>query len=83
MSRHERIPISKNILDELNAHKQRTNIGETALLGGKRGSLPKGLNGATAQNIMRGLVSTARKDHIDCMLELWEATPDNARPRKN
>lgn len=83
MSRHERIPVTKHILDELNAHKQRTNIGETALLGGKRGSLPKGLNGTMAQNIMRGLVVTARKDHIDCMLELWKAIPDNARPRKS
>ncbi|WP_262694693.1 hypothetical protein [Kordiimonas aquimaris] len=79
MSRTHRVPLTQDILDTLKAHKKRTGLGVIALLRGKRLEMPPGLNGAIVESWFQGNSATARQSHIDYVLRLWEAAPDNVK----
>lgn len=82
MSRAGRITITDEIRDELKQQKERTGTGERSLLKGKRADMPAGLSANITASWMDGQVRSARKSHLDYVLESWRSLPDSDRGLK-
>tara|TARA_R110002096_G_scaffold426829_1_gene637056 strand:- start:690 stop:1388 length:699 start_codon:yes stop_codon:yes gene_type:complete len=68
-----RVEITPEILEKLRFYRNITNVGEGAILRGKRVEKPKGLNAAIVRLWLVGEIKTAKQEHLDYALELWKA----------
>ncbi len=82
MIRIPRVPITQDIINILIAHRNRTNIAPRALFRGKRQSKPEGLQSNHIYNWIDGGTKTARKDHLDYVLNEWAKLPDAKQKRR-
>ncbi len=74
----KKIIIPDEILQKLHHHWKRTNIGPEKLL--KLGSsVPRGLTSPMICQWLYKKTKTAREDHLDFVLEQWEALPESKR----
>lgn len=72
----ECLEVTPEMLEEINGHKNRTGKGTSALLRGMRNKIPDGLNSGVVGGWMLGKTKTARKDHWECIIKLYEQTND-------
>lgn len=73
---HNRIKITPEIIAAMHSHIQRTGIWPATLLRGKRNELPEGLNSSHILSWLNGRTITARTDHLNYVIRLWEYLPD-------
>ncbi|MBL4622365.1 MAG: hypothetical protein JKY89_08190 [Immundisolibacteraceae bacterium] len=66
--------ITAGMLEQINNHKSRTGKGTSALLRGMRNKIPDGLNSGIVSSWTLGKNKTARKDHWECIIKLYEQT---------
>ena len=76
------VTITDEIIETLLHHQHRTGVGPQKLLRGKRDVAPAGLSSSMVYNWVRRGSKTARKDHLEFILNQWEALPDNPYQNK-
>lgn len=67
----EYIPLTDELIAIFKAHQKRTGIGPQRLLKGRK-DCPDGLSSALYYGWIRGLLGTARRDHVEWFLRLYE-----------
>ena len=72
-----RIAITNEIIETLLYHQHRTGVGPQKLLRGKHEAMPVGLSSHHIHNWVRRSSKSARKEHLDFVLNEWEQLPDN------
>lgn len=83
MSRKENvIEITDKIIETILHHQHRTGVGPQKLLRGKRDVVPAGLSSSSVYNWIQRRAKTARKNHLDFILEEWSKLPDNPYANK-
>lgn len=70
----DRVPITGDYLAQLQLHRTRSGVGPTKLLA-LAGGVPDGLSVAMLRNWINGKIGTARRDHLQFVLERWAALP--------
>jgi len=65
-----RIPLTPEIIAQLNALKEQTGVGVCKLLAGRK-DMPRGLSSTTISFWLSGKVKTARQTHLDYVLKEW------------
>lgn len=73
--RAERCSVTPAMIETLVAHRDRTGIGVTKLLRGRK-DRPRGLTSSTLQNVIRGDIATIRADYLDYVIRLYEQVDD-------
>lgn len=76
------VTITDEIIETLLHHQHRTGVGPQKLLRGKRDVAPAGLSSSMVYNWVRRGSKTARKDHLEFILNQWKALPDNPYQNK-
>lgn len=77
-----RVPVTKDTRDWLIALRQRSGVTQTNLLRGRR-DVPDGLSAQIITGWINAATKTARKDHLDYVIALWERLAREAgRPRE-
>lgn len=74
--RIERVQITQDILCKLRSEKERTGTGPAGLLFNTARERPQGLSSSMINTWFSRSVITARKDHLDYVLDKWENLPD-------
>ena len=69
----DRVPITGDYLAQLQLHRTRSGVGPTKLL--TLGGVPDSLSVAMLRNWINGKIGTARRDHLEFVLERWAALP--------
>ncbi len=70
-----RCSVTPAMIETLVAHHDRTGIGVTKLLRGRK-DRPRGLTSSTLQNVIRGDIATIRADYLDYVIRLYEQVDD-------
>ncbi|MDA5556183.1 hypothetical protein PJL69_05370 [Shimia sp. MMG029] len=70
------IDLTPKLIAALNAEKQRTGVGECALLRGLRPKEHGGLTSGIVRQWLTGKTKSAEKEHVDLVMERWSVLPD-------
>lgn len=76
MSNKQRIPLTEDLLNEIQGHIDRTLVGPHLLLKLAKNSVPVGLTRPTIENWLYRRCQTARADFIEFVLSEWRALPE-------
>jgi hypothetical protein len=76
MNDEKRIPLTGELLAEIQGHIDRTLVGPHLLLKKAHQPVPKGLNRPILENWLYRRCETARADFVEFVLEEWRALPD-------
>lgn len=79
MSSKHRIPLTEDLLNEIQGHIDRTLVGPHLLLKKACRPVPKGLSRPTLENWLYRRCETARADFVEFVLDEWKALPDGDR----
>lgn len=71
----ERVPLANDMVETLIAERERTGVGQTALLK-QADSVPMGLSPGLISAWINGNAETARKDYLNWVLARWRELPD-------
>jgi len=77
MTATERIPITEDIINTLTAHKERTGCASIALMKYACDRAPDGLKPILIDSWLAKRIKSARKDHVEYVLQLWVSLEDN------
>lgn len=69
----ERIEVTPDLIEELNAHIERTGIGPYRIL---KAPMPDGINGQGIKNLLMGRVQSVRADYVEFVRAQWAQAPD-------
>jgi len=67
----DRITITEQIRAKLKADKGRTGVSARILMRGRRGEYPDGLRANMVDGWMSGRTATAKREHLDWVLQAW------------
>ena len=76
MSSKQRVPLTDDLLNEIQGHIDRTLVGPHLLLKQAQIPIPSGLTRPTLENWLYRRCKTARADFIEFVLSEWRALPD-------
>ena len=76
MSSKQRVPLTEDILNDIQGHIDRTLVGPHLLLKQTLNPVPSGLTRPTIENWLYKRCQTARADFIEFVLNEWRALPD-------
>lgn len=76
MNSKQRIPLTDDLLNEIQMHIDRTLVGPHLLLKKAQKPIPSGLTRPTIENWLYSRCKTARTDFIEFVLSEWRALPD-------
>lgn len=76
MSSKQRVPLTEDLLNEIQGHIDRTLVGPNLLLKQTMSTVPSGLTRPTIENWLYKRCQTARADFIVFVLSEWRALPD-------
>ena len=76
MSSKHRIPLTEDLLNEIQGHIDRTLVGPHLLLKKARRPVPQGLSRPTLENWLYRRCETARADFVEFVLDEWRVLPD-------
>lgn len=77
VAKNSYIEITGELRKTLLQHRERTGVGSSQLLRGKRREAPNKLTSSFIDNWMRGQSKSAKKEYWDYVLSLYEALPDD------
>lgn len=76
MSSKQRIPLTDDLMNEIQGHIDRTLVGPHLLLKQAQNPIPSGLTRPTIENWLYRRCKTARTDFIEFVLSEWRTLPD-------